>query len=97
MKKEVIDQGSELFLAASMGSEPDFLEIADEVLEAVDPTGIYGMAKGWIPPASCDDTVYMSEDIPMEEPGLPDLDPLDALSDDEQDGHVHGYRRQPVF
>ena len=84
---EVFDQGSELFLASSMGTEPDALAIADEIIEAVDPTGIYGLVKGWIPPEHCDDMVFMSEDIPMEEPGLPETDPLDGLDDVSCGGH----------
>lgn len=79
LKKEAYDQGSELFMASSINSGPDVdpLKILDEVAEAVDPTGIYGMVKGWIPPESCDDVVYLDEDIPDEEEGLPEIGPLD--------------------
>jgi len=84
LKNEVYEQGSELFIAASSSNSeqegPDALEILDEVVEAVDPTGIYGMVKGWIPPDYCDDTVYLDEDIPDEENGLPDIGALDGMT-----------------
>ena len=81
LKNQVVEQGSELFLAASMNTEPDWGGMIDEIAEALDPTGIYSLVKGFIPPDSCDDSVYMDEDIPDEEDGLPDLDPLDTMYD----------------
>jgi len=81
LKKEAYEQGSELFLASSCQTEPDFGAILDEVAEAVDPTGIYGMVKGWIPPESCDETVYLADAIPDEESGLPDIGALDGMTD----------------
>ena len=61
-------------MTSSINSGPDVdpLKILDEVAEAVDPTGIYGMVKGWVPPKSCDDAVYLDGDIPAEEEGLPE-------------------------
>jgi len=79
LKKQVAEQGSELFLAASMKTEPDWGGMALEIAEALDPTGIVGLVRGFIPPESCDQSVYMDEDIPDEEWYLPDLDPLDTI------------------
>jgi len=79
LSKEVIKQGAELFVGSSMGTEPDFPAVADEIVEAVDPTGIYGLVKGLIPPESCDHSVFLGEDIPDEEAGLPDTGPLDDI------------------
>ena len=81
LKKQVAEQGSELFLAASMKTEPDWGGMALEIAEALDPTGIVGLVRGFIPPESCDQSVYMDEDIPAEETGLPELDPLDTIGD----------------
>ena len=83
LKNQVVEQGSELFLAASMNTEPDWGGMIDEIAEALDPTGIYSLVKGFIPPDSCDDSVYMDEDIPDEEDGLPELDPLDTIDDND--------------
>lgn len=79
LKNQVVEQGAELFLAASMNTEPNWGGMVDEIAEALDPTGIYGLVKGFIPPESCDDSVYIDEDIPDEESGLPELDPLDTI------------------
>jgi len=89
LKKQVAEQGSELFLAASMKTEPDWGGMALEIAEALDPTGIVGLVRGFIPPESCDQSVYMDEDIPDEEAGLPDLDPLDTI--DENDSGANAY------
>jgi hypothetical protein len=79
LKNRVAEHGSELFLAASMKTEPDWGGMALEIAEALDPTGIFGLVRGFIPPESCDASVYMDEDIPAEESNLPDLDPLDTI------------------
>merc|ERR1712113_37679 len=81
LKKQVAEQGSELFLAASMRTNPHWGGMALEIAEALDPTGVVGLVRGFIPPESCDESVYMEEDIPAEESGLPELDPLDTIDD----------------
>jgi len=80
LKDQVVEQGSELFVAASMNTEPDWGGMIDEIAEALDPTGIYSLVKGFIPPESCDDTVFMPEDIPDEEWYLPIIDILDLVN-----------------
>jgi len=80
-RKQVLEQGSEFFLVASMGSDPDYGDMALDVAEALDPSGVVGLVRQFIPPEDCDDMIYM-EPFPDEEPGLPDLDPLHALDDD---------------
>merc|ERR1712238_532039 len=79
LKDQIGEQGSELFVAASMNTEPDWGGMIDEIAEALDPTGIYSLVKGFIPPESCDDSVFMAEDIPDEESSLPDIEPLDLV------------------
>lgn len=79
-----MDQGSELFMAASMGSnsDVDVAAIADEVAETLDPTGIYSLVKGFIPPEGCDGMVYMDEEVPDEDEDCPDVEAIDIIDDD---------------
>lgn len=83
-KMVVMEQGAELFVAASMNTEPDWGGMIDEIAETLDPTGIYSLVKGFIPPGGCDDLVFMSEDIPDEESYLPDIEPLDLVTEDKK-------------
>jgi len=77
----VMEQGSELFIAASMNTDPDIGGMMNEIAEALDPTGIYSLVKDFTPPEWCDELVFMSEDIPDEEINLPDIDALDLVDD----------------
>lgn len=77
---ELLEGGAELFLVASMQSDPDFGDIALEIADLLDPTGLVGLGRQFVPPEKCDDMVYMKP-IPKENPYLPDLDVLHAIDD----------------
>jgi len=80
-KDIVIKGGAQLFFASSLNSDPDYGELALEIAEILDPTGLVGLTRQMIPPENCDEMVLMG-DFPAEEKGLHPLDALHALDDD---------------
>lgn len=83
---EAMQEGAELFVAASVDSidEREFnSEVFGEIAEILDPTGIYSLVKGFIPPESCNKMVYLDRDIPPPDNSLPDIRALDALDEDD--------------
>jgi len=77
-----LQNGCTLFLASSLGSDPDYGQIALDIAATLDPTGVVGLAMHFVPPEQCDDMVHMKP-FPSEEAGFPDLDVLHALDDDD--------------
>merc|ERR1711862_786114 len=61
-----VEKGAEIFLAASLGSNPAFTKakVISDIVEAIDPTRIYGLVMGFMPPKSCDPIVI--GDIPRQ-------------------------------
>ena len=60
---ELLEGGAQLFLVASMQSDPDFGDIALKIADLLDPTGLVGLGRQFVPPEKRDDMVYMKRKI----------------------------------
>jgi len=76
-QEAIMESGATLLLASNLPT--DWGSVALEIASAVDPTGVIGFATGFVPPDSCDDSVYFKEPLPAATSG-PDVAPLDSVT-----------------
>jgi len=74
LRDRILENGATMLLASNPPT--DWGAVALEIAAVVDPTGVVGFAKGFIPPKDCNDAVYFVDPIPATTGG-PDLDALD--------------------
>jgi len=74
---DIMEGGAELFLAKGMGEKTSGMEVLWEIAQTLDPTGLTGVIDNFLPPTGCDESAYFDEDMPPEDPLLPDLKVVD--------------------
>eukprot|EP00466_Bigelowiella_natans_P009621 jgi/Bigna1/90935/estExt_fgenesh1_pg.C_830044 len=75
VKDRILEGGATMLLASNIPSS--WGSAALEVAAVIDPTGLVGFGKSFVPPASCDDMVNFDEKLPGEGKG-PDKDAMDS-------------------
>jgi hypothetical protein len=75
LNERILENGAVMLLTTSIPT--DWGAAAWEIAAAVDPTGVVGFIKDFIPPDDCDQTAYMDDPYPADADG-PDWDALEA-------------------
>jgi len=74
-QEAIMESGATMLLASNLPT--DWGAVALEIAAALDPSGVIGFATGFVPPDSCDDSVYFKDPLPPATSG-PDIGPLDG-------------------